>query len=243
MTDSQPTSQSLLDQYNDYYTDGRVDEKRGLTAKLVYDRFVSLGGACSGRLIDVGCGEGSLLSEFSKNNCGSELYGVEISQSGVDRVASRNLPRLKDVRIFDGYAIPYPDKYFELAVAVHVLEHVEHERRLITELARVSRRFFIEIPLEDGLNLDRAIEVGKQFGHINFYSSRRFLNILETTAGVGRILKHRVSSAGLEYEQYLYGRTKGTLKHFIRSGLLNIMPRVAERRLTYFLGVLCESKT
>jgi SAM-dependent methyltransferase len=236
-------SEALADQYKDYYSDGRVDAKRRLTAKLVFQRLRALAMQPSfERVLDVGCGEGSLLAEFSRSCLGTELYGLEISQSGVDRVLERNLPNLCNVRLFDGYSIPYPDKHFDLAVATHVLEHVEHERRLISELARVSHQFFIEVPLEDGRTLSRAMEIGKQYGHINFYSSERFIGLLRTTAGVANVVRYAVYPAGLEYERFLSGAVQGTLKHVLRSSLLKVMPGIAERNLTYMLGAVCKSQ-
>ena len=236
-------SAALADQYKDYYTDGSVDAKRSLTARLVFKRLRDLT-MPSGlrRVIDVGCGEGSLLGEFSRNGFAEELYGLEISQSGAKRVQAKTIPKLVQVQTFDGYSIPYPDKHFDLAVSIHVLEHVEHERRLISELARVSKRFFVEVPLEDGRNLARAMEIGKRYGHINFYSSRRFIGLLRTTAGVANVTRHAVYPAGREYECFLSGTVRGTIKHALRSAFLKVMPRSAEWNLTYMLGAVCESQ-
>src|SRR5258706_5109680 len=64
------------------------------------------------KLLDVGAGNGNVLSQLQARALARELYGVEISESGVEAIKAKRLQSLCDVQLFDGYTIPHPDKYF-----------------------------------------------------------------------------------------------------------------------------------
>ena len=86
-----------------------------------------------GRVLDVGCGRGVLLSAFLER--GLETHGVETSRSAVRGVDPRAeiaiAPRLADV----GYA----SGYFDAVVLLHVLEHLPDPRGTLEEIHRVLR--------------------------------------------------------------------------------------------------------
>jgi ubiquinone/menaquinone biosynthesis C-methylase UbiE len=139
--------------------------------------------------------------------------------------------------LFDGYSIPYPDKFFDVAICIHVLEHVEHERILLREIARVANEIVVEVPLEGGLIIEKSIRQGANFGHINHYTVPGFLFLLQTT-GLEPI-EHIVSTSSAAYERHLYGGFRGTIKNAIRKGALKIAPSIAPWLMTYLLTVRC----
>ncbi len=236
------TSDDLLREYNDYYADGSVFKKRSIAAKQSLGHFMSLVASIRFKnLIDVGCGDGSFLIAASKVQLADVYYGVEISDSGISSTVAKNIPNLKEVQKFDGYHIPYADKAFDIGVAIHVLEHVEHERLFLSELARVCRKFYVEVPMEDTARLERSVKLSGKFGHINFYSERRFLELLRSTSGISSIESYAVFAHDLEYEIHLGGSLRGRAKYLVRKGLLRLFPRLAKRQLVYMLGVVCVS--
>jgi hypothetical protein len=190
------------------------------------------------RLVDVGAGDGNVLFQLSKSGLVKDMVALEISKSGIELIESRSIPQLSEVRKFDGYTIPYPNKHFDLAIAIHVLEHVEHERLFLKELGRVSKRLFIEVPLEHGFNVQRSIVNGRSTGHINFYTIETIQNLLES-AGF-KVLCSAVVTSSLRYEQLLYGRIKGFIKNKIRTTLLSVIPSLAPKFFTYNGYVYCE---
>jgi hypothetical protein len=189
-------------------------------------------------LLDVGAGDGNVLSVLDSRGICPELYAVEISSSGVEAIKSRNLPLLRGVQMFDGYQIPFPDKHFDLAIAVHVLEHVEHERLFLRELARVAKFVHIEVPLEHGFRIQRSIDSGREFGHINFYTKETLMSLLHSS-GIS-VLDCRVFPSSLRYEQHLSGRVKGWLKNTFRRSALTIAPAVARRLMVYNAYAYCD---
>jgi len=227
--------------YADYYGhDQQTMEKRELTAHDTLAHIRSMVGATRfEKVIDVGAGEGSLLQLLDQSEIAQSLYGLEISESALRIIKARNLSHLVECTGFDGYQIHYPDKHFDLAISIHVLEHVEHERLLLKELRRVAKRLVIEIPIEGGLRAERSIAVSGPFGHINFYTPPTFLNLLRTSGF--HVIKSRVLTSSLRLERFCGGPTKGAIKSALRRGALAVMPRLAPALMTYLMTAYCEA--
>jgi ubiquinone/menaquinone biosynthesis C-methylase UbiE len=155
----------------------------------------------------MGAGDGAVLQEIERRGIASKMDAVEISTSGIERVTSRHLSQLNAVRLFDGYKLPFEDNSFDTAIAIHVLEHVEHERLFLNELRRVSKRTFVEVPLEHTFRLEHSIAMGKPFGHINHYTFDRFMNLLRTCGLTP--LAANIFSNSLAYETFVGGRMIG----------------------------------
>lgn len=224
--------------YQNYYGDGAVAVKRGMSARDALEHIRAVAGSRSfERVVDVGAGEGSLLQILDEAGFARELYALEISESGVKAIAARGLKSLVETRQFDGYEIPYPDKFFDLAILCHVLEHVEHERILLRELGRVARNVIIEVPIEHGLGIDRKMAISSRYGHINFYLPETLVNLLRTS-GL-KVVHSKVCCSSLAYEQLCAGRTRGLVKAAIRRGTLKILRRRAPWMLTYLFVAYC----
>ena len=226
--------------YENYYDDV-VGQKREITARQTVDHIVALcKGTGLGTVLDVGAGDGAVLCEIERRGLATEMSAVEISSSGIERINKRNLKTLKCLRTFDGYKLPFADNSFDTALLVHVLEHVEHERLLLKEISRVARRCYIEVPLEHTLRLQRSITVSKPFGHINFYTTGTFKNILDT-AGLAPVAFAPFAHSK-DYEAFLAGQTIGAVKYAVRTGALKLAPTLATRVFAYLGAALCERK-
>lgn len=176
---------------------------------------------CAGRrfdrVLDCGAGEGSLLKFLDAGGAFAELYAVEISDSGLAYIRKRRLPRLKEARKFDGYAIPYADQAFDMAYCSHVLEHVEHPRILLRELKRVSAFQAFEVPLDYSVGVDRNTQHLLSYGHINVFTPSLFRFLLKSEGY--RILAERLTHVPAEVQRYsLYrnGNRKPTLASELR---------------------------
>jgi SAM-dependent methyltransferase len=230
-------SEVLQAKYDDYYEG--ANEWRRVGAQ---DKVRNLEEICKGQMfrdvVDVGAGEGSILSRLDEIRFAPNLYALEISRSGVQAIEQRRLSTLREVHPFDGYTIPYPDKRFDLALASHVLEHVEHERLLLRELKRVASKVFIEVPLEDTLRI--AVSLDNDIGHINFYRQETLLALLKS---VGlRPLRWRVFDYSLAVGTYRLGLVKGVARQAVRRAALRVAPRLAQTLFTYHLAVLAEAE-
>jgi ubiquinone/menaquinone biosynthesis C-methylase UbiE len=231
-------SNNLKEMYGDYYLNQKVLLKRKIAGQqTLYHIKMLLPDRTYRSVIDIGAGDGSVLEELDKTSISNELHAVEISESGCASIRSKKIPKLTSVQQFDGYNIPANKAYYELGLLVHVLEHVEHERALLHEAARVCEYIYIEVPLELTLKLSKNIEIASKYGHINFYNSEVFVNLL-TSSGL-EILNLQIFSASLNYEKFLDGALKGSIKYTLRSAFLRLFPRVAPNFVTYIAGAYC----
>lgn len=93
------------------------------------------------RVLDVGCGLGwygeNLLRE------GHAWRGAEMKAEDCADLESRGLPHSR----VDGRTLPFPDRSFDAAMAVEVLEHTPDPRAFLAEIRRVApRRLLISVP-------------------------------------------------------------------------------------------------
>jgi ubiquinone/menaquinone biosynthesis C-methylase UbiE len=161
---------NIADAYNDFYTGNEV-EWRMLGAKSKAANIIEVCKSINPKkVLEVGAGDGSILHYLNEWNFGDELYALEIAESGVSIIENRKLSKVKEVKSFDGYSIPYEDNSFDLVILAHVLEHVEHERVLLRELKRVAKFLVIEVPLDYRFGVDKRMKHFLDYGHINMYT-------------------------------------------------------------------------
>lgn len=86
----------------------------------------------SGRILDVGCGTGAALANFSKALPNWRLYGSELSDRASPRL--RELPNFAELYTCDLPDIPGT---FEIITFIHVLEHVINPVKTLSEAARL----------------------------------------------------------------------------------------------------------
>lgn len=84
-----------------------------------------------GKILDFGSGDGWQARELA--NAGFDITAVDIDP---DRIGGD--PRFP-VRVYDGYALPFPDASFDAIYSSNVMEHVEAFQQIQGELARVLK--------------------------------------------------------------------------------------------------------
>ena len=134
MTDPPASAQSSFDRsYYDRLYPTRRFLIRGDRPLLYRTVLRELRRLASGRLLDVGCGEGQFLRRAGKD---FDAFGIEISQAGAlaaQRVSSA------DVRVGSATALPYADREFDVITCFDVVEHLPDPSRFFFEAARVLR--------------------------------------------------------------------------------------------------------
>jgi SAM-dependent methyltransferase len=173
-------SSNVKTAYDEFYQ--KHDEAwRMLGAKYKAQHIIDV---CTGltfeKVLEVGAGDGSILKFLADDNFAPEYHAVEISDSGVEHIKSRNIKGLKSVQLFDGYKLPFEDNSFDLIILSHVLEHVEHERILLRELKRVAVNVIIEVPLDYKYGVDKRLKHFLAYGHINMYTPTSLRYLLRT---------------------------------------------------------------
>ena len=96
------------------------------------------------QILDIGCGHSP--NEFATTICDIQ----DLSNFYKDK----NFFRL------NGKILPFKDNQFDFVIASHVMEHVEDLKFFISELERVSKKGYIELPskLEDNLVFENKKE-------------------------------------------------------------------------------------
>ena len=170
---------NLQETYDKYY-DNDISEWRLLGAKDKANNIIELANKKYDKIIEVGAGDGSILSILSKKKIANEYYAVEISESAIEFLKNRGVESLIEVKKFDGYKIPYPDNHFDLAILSHVLEHVEFPRTILRELKRISKQQIIEVPRDYSFGVDKKHKELISYGHINVYTPTLLNFLLKT---------------------------------------------------------------
>lgn len=97
-----------------------------------------------GRLLDVGCGKGEFLAAAKKR--GWDIFGVEPSPNLAD-YAVKNYGL--NIRNSDLAGAAFPSGHFDAVALNMALEHVDHPRELVLEIARILKKggkLYIEVP-------------------------------------------------------------------------------------------------
>ena len=222
-------SKDLQQKYDNFYSD-KTEEWRKLGAKGKVENILNVTqGKAYNKIIDIGAGDGSILSLLSEKQFGKELYAAEISASAIEQMKKKSIARLQKVVQFDGYTLPFGDKEFDLAICSHVIEHVEFPRTLLREMKRISKQQVLEIPIDYSRTVDKKYSHFAAYGHINIFTPAlfRFLIISEGF----RILKDRNA---------LYSRT--VVKFQYKGKLMKIFQMFVKRILWFLIPSLMRNK-
>lgn len=96
-----------------------------------------IGNITNGKLLDVGCGPGVLLSRLAWS--GLKVSGVDCSPEMITEAKKRT--RGTDVHLMIGRAeaLPFKDRTFDVVLALGVLEYLPDVMNGLTEIARVAK--------------------------------------------------------------------------------------------------------
>jgi ubiquinone/menaquinone biosynthesis C-methylase UbiE len=89
----------------------------------------------TGRLLDIGCGTGFVISLLAKTF--DEVHGIDPTRAMLDKVDTSP----GNITLHEGVAedLPFPDASFDLVTAYSVLHHLADHRPALAEVARVLR--------------------------------------------------------------------------------------------------------
>jgi len=188
-TDSENDGQTESPTSNFTEYTGRPYDLRPPTDTLkdnVIYQLIKSSGVRGRKLVDLGCGMGHLCSRLSSL---IDVVGVDISTEGI-RIASQ-----KSGGVFiqgDAQLLALKDNSFDYVIAKDVLEHVPDDKKVLSEIFRVSKnnaRVILYLPGKlDGLNLSVESIVKKltgytldpEVGHLRRYEVATTLQLLRT---------------------------------------------------------------
>jgi SAM-dependent methyltransferase len=133
----------------------------------------AIAGVPPSNALDIGAGAGGNTRVLEA--AGWKATALEYSDAGVQLARERGL----DVVQGDARDIPFPDDHFGLVVAYDVLEHINEDDKVVSEIARVVRpggRVLIAVPADPRLwsPHDEAI------GHVRRYTRPELVRLFDS---------------------------------------------------------------
>jgi ubiquinone/menaquinone biosynthesis C-methylase UbiE len=190
------------------------EQLMGRWSRLLAPLFVDFAGVAPGeKILDVGCGTGSLTFELAKHGDLAEIRGIDFSETFVAAARERNTDPRVTIEQADAVALPFPDKSFDRAMALLVLHFVPEADKAILEMRRVVR--------------PGGIVAATVWDHLGGMPGMRMaIDTIAVLSEAGRQLRH----------QYLFKpmMQPGEMKRaFIQAGLLDVEERQLMIRMDY----------
>lgn len=132
-----------------------------------------------GRILDVGCGDGSFLLCFKKR--GWEVYGLDTSETAYKLAKEKLTDNIVNNELENCH---FPNRYFDVVTLNHVIEHILNPIKTLEEINRILKDngiLFISTPNIGSLQFKVSRE--KWFGldvprHVNFYTPKTITALL-----------------------------------------------------------------
>ena len=115
------------------------ERSMGRWSRRLSPGFVAFAGLQGGRVLDVGCGTGSLLLELAAGPAFTRIDGIDASAIYAAAAAAKFHDTRVVVQHADAYALPFPDYAFDAALSQLVLQFVPEPERAAAEMRRVVR--------------------------------------------------------------------------------------------------------
>ena len=116
------------------------EQLMGRWSRRLAPKFIDFAGLAGGeKILDVGCGTGSLTFELAKSADLAEIQAIDFSPVFVAAAKEKNSdPRITFSQA-DATTLPFADKAFDRALALLVLHFVPETGKAVAEMRRVVR--------------------------------------------------------------------------------------------------------
>ena len=139
-----------------------------------------------GLILDLGCGNGLCVPTLSKLG---GVIGLDLSKDKL-RVA-KEIHRYADFILADAQSLPFRGEVFDVIVAKDVFEHIVYDKKVMSEVSRVSKHLaeiitYVPISLEEArFSIENPVykltgySIDKQVGHVRRYTANNLLAMLK----------------------------------------------------------------
>ncbi|GAC1394901.1 MAG: hypothetical protein NVSMB68_11420 [Thermoanaerobaculia bacterium] len=180
-------------EYYSHLSDGRTDYWRFMPAPRYRARVISslLRDARLASVVDLGCGDGTLLSQFRDLLPGVTLAGIDLSDTQIEE----NRRRMPDIDWYSGdvesesFALPHR---FAAVVSSELIEHLADPARFLLALRRITTSdALLVLSTQSG----RIGETERSVGHLRHFTKGEMEQVLTSAGWIPR----RVWNAGFPF--------------------------------------------
>ncbi len=127
--------------YNNYWTSGKPKNQIELAFRMHWTLFKEILGDNSGKkVLEVGCGRGSISSYFAQNKFDCTLLDISSSVIEVAKKIFEETGHKANFVVGDALNLPFQDNEFDVIVSIGLFEHFENLDSLISEHQRVLKK-------------------------------------------------------------------------------------------------------
>ena len=90
------------------------------------------------RVLDVGCGTGSLLYHLASSSPKAQLFGIDLVPEML-AIARRRLPSSVELREGSAERLPFEDEHFDVVISCNMFHYIRYPNPALREMYRVLR--------------------------------------------------------------------------------------------------------
>ena len=198
-----------------------------------YDLIPTISGV---NLLEIGCGEGSIATELSKNNVFRNYTGIEISRSGMSAAMEKNIKDAEFIYL-EASKIENFESQSDVTLLCHVVEHLDNPRVLIMKAKEWSEYLLVEVPLEDNRGMSEDYD-WNPVGHINKFKTATIKHLIQTCGW--SIVRTRVYNPSRAARTFHSKGIKANCVWLIKEVALKLNQRIASKLFTYHYVILAK---
>jgi ubiquinone/menaquinone biosynthesis C-methylase UbiE len=174
------------------------EERMGRWSRQLAPLFVEFVGVRDGeKVLDAGCGTGSLSETLAKLTGASKIVGIDPSKGFVEYARTKVTDPRVTFELGDAQNMPYPDVSFDRCMALLAIDHIPDARKATIEMRRVTKTAGIVATAMWDRSRDNELygcfwdaaeaidpTVKRPFGRQGSYGSAEALSQLWTGAGL-----------------------------------------------------------
>lgn len=135
----------LLDNFRNYdeYWGNRGFHAPSLGRAKIISKYIEP----DSKILDIGCGDGTVIEYLSKNNQPKEIVGIDISKRAVNYVRNKGYNAFEIDVLSDNFTKFLKSKKFDYIIITEVLEHIQDPEKVITAIKNhFTKSVFVSIP-------------------------------------------------------------------------------------------------
>jgi SAM-dependent methyltransferase len=198
-----------------------------------YDLIPTISGM---NLLEVGCGEGSIAAELSRNRVFQTYTGIEISRSGISAAMEKSIKNAEFIYL-EASKIENFEFQSDVTLLCHVVEHLDNPRVLIMKAKEWSEYLLVEVPLEDNRRMSEDYD-WNPVGHINKFKTATIKHLIQTCGW--SIVRTKIYNPSRDARTFHSKGMKAKCVWLIKEVALKLNPRIASKFFTYHYVILAK---